>query len=355
VSPSPAKILAHPDPRAISLSVRAKAVIFSDPKSQQLLEQIERVAATDATVLVIGESGTGKELVAKHIHEQSGRKGPFVAINCGALSQTLAEAELFGHQAGAFTGATETRAGWFEAANGGTLFLDEIGDLPQSLQVKLLRVLQEREVVRVGSRKPIALDVRLIAATNVDLGRAVSAGHFRLDLYYRLNVVRFELPPLRERRGDILPLAEYFIDLYSARLQLDRPVLAPAARTALLNYPWSGNIRELENVVHIALLFASGGAITVDNLRFTVAPVPPGAEDNASPLERIGAQLDRLFAANTPDLHAQLEELIFRRAFNFTGGNQLQTARLLGISRNVLRTGLKRYGLIGGGDDAAAD
>jgi len=347
----PVKLLAHPDPQAISLSVRAKAVIFADPKSQQLIEQIERIAATEATVLIVGESGTGKELVAKHIHELSGRKGPFVAVNCGALSQTLAEAELFGHQAGAFTGATETRAGWFESANGGTLFLDEIGDLPLPLQVKLLRVLQEREVVRVGSRKPIALDVRLVAATNVDLARAVSAGHFRLDLYYRLNVVRFELPPLRDRRGDILPMAEYFIDRYSARLQLQRPALAAGARTALLNYPWPGNIRELENVVHIALLFASGDTITAESLRFTVAPTLPGGNDNGTPLEQIGTQLDRLFVAGGEDLHAQIEQLVFTRAFNHCGGNQVQTARLLGISRNVLRTSLKRFGLIGSGDE----
>ena len=343
-----ARVLAHPDPEAISLSVRAKAVIFADARSQQLLEQIERVAATEATILVIGESGTGKELVAKHIHELSGRKGPFVAVNCGALSQSLAEAELFGHQAGAFTGATETRAGWFEAANGGTLFLDEIGDLPLAMQIKLLRVLQEREVVRVGARKPIALDVRLVAATNVDLARAVSAGHFRMDLYYRLNVVRFDLPPLRERRGDILPMAEYFIERYSARLQLQRPALAASARNALLNYPWPGNIRELENVLHFALLFTSGEAITADTLRFTVAPGPPGG-DSGPPLEQIGAQLDRLFRGGGPDLQAQLDELILRRAFNHCGANQVQTAKLLGVSRNVLRTNLKRFGLIAAG------
>jgi transcriptional regulator with GAF, ATPase, and Fis domain len=343
----PATLLVHPNPQSVSLSVRAKAVIFADPKSQQLLEQLERVAPADAAVLIIGETGTGKELVAKHIHELSGRKGPFVAVNCGALSQSLAEAELFGHQAGAFTGATETRAGWFESANGGTLFLDEIGDLPLALQVKLLRVLQEREVVRVGSRKSIPLDVRLVAATNIDLVQAVTAGHFRVDLYYRLNVVRFELPPLRERRGDILPLTNYFIQLYSNRLQLNRATLSPEARTALLNYSWPGNIRELENVIHFALLFASGDVIRAENLRFSALPLPPTAGDNTPPLEQIGALLDRLFVAAPPDLYAQLEELAIRRAFNYSGTNQVQTAKLLGVSRNVLRTYLKRFGLIG--------
>lgn len=352
-----AKLLAHPEPHAVSLSIRAKAVIFADPKSQTLLEQIERVAPTDAAVLIIGETGTGKELVAKHIHEQSKRTGPFVAVNCGALSQSLAEAELFGHQAGAFTGANETRAGWFEAANGGTLFLDEIGDLPVSLQVKLLRVLQEREVVRVGARKAIPLNVRLIAATNIDLAHAVSAGNFRLDLYYRLNVVTFELPPLRARRGDILPLVDYFVALYAGRLQRKLPTLLAETKHALLNYAWPGNIRELENVIHFALLIASGTVITPDNLRFSPMPQVAGTADagNAStPFDNISVQLDRLFLRPPTELYQQLEELIVKRAFNYCGNNQVQTAKLLGVSRNILRTQLKRFGLIGN-DSATAD
>ncbi|MEN9705760.1 MAG: hypothetical protein RLZZ393_1639, partial [Pseudomonadota bacterium] len=172
-------VLVHPNAQSNVLSVRAKAMIFADPRSQALLDNVERYAPSDATALIIGETGTGKELIARHLHTKSGRRGDFVAVNCGALSQTLAEAELFGHQAGAFTGATQTRAGWFEAANGGTLFLDEIGDLPLALQVKLLRVIQEREVVRVGARTPIPLDVRIVAATNLDIPAAVEAGRFR--------------------------------------------------------------------------------------------------------------------------------------------------------------------------------
>ena len=176
-------VLTFPDTHALALSIRAKALLFRDPRSTALLASVERIARSEATALIIGETGTGKELVARHIHQHSGRKGPFIAVNCGAFSETLIDAELFGHESGAFTGATQARAGWFEAANGGTLFLDEIGDLSPGLQVKLLRVLQERQVVRLGSRKPIPLDVRLIAATNVDLQKAIAADRFRADLY----------------------------------------------------------------------------------------------------------------------------------------------------------------------------
>lgn len=342
-----AKLLAHPNSQASVLSIRAKAVIFADVKSQALLEHIERIAPTEAATLIIGETGTGKELVARHIHEQSKRTGPFVAVNCGALSQSLAEAELFGHQAGAFTGANETRAGWFESANNGTLFLDEVGDLPLPLQVKLLRVLQEREVVRVGSRKAVPLNVRLVAATNVDLSHAVTAGNFRRDLYYRLNVVNIELPPLRERRGDILPLVDYFVQLYAQRLQLPVPTLLPETKHALLHYSWPGNIRELENVVHVALLISSGNVIRADNLRFSALPLPNQPASHGTPFEAIATQLDRLFISPPPELYKHLEELIFKRAFNYCADNQVQTAKLLGISRNMLRTQLKHSGLIG--------
>jgi sigma-54-specific transcriptional regulator len=282
MSPTPGHLLVHPNAQSNVLSVRAKALIFADPLSQLLLEEIERVAHSDAAVLITGETGTGKELVARHLHRESGRKGDFIAVNCGALSPTLAEAELFGHQAGSFTGATETRAGYFEAANGGTLFLDEVGDLPLPLQVKLLRVLQEREVVRVGARKPIPLDVRLLAATNLDLEQSVAAGRFRLDLFYRLNVVRLDVPPLSARPGDILPLAEHFLRMYSERLQARVPLLPPETRRALERYAWPGNIRELENVVHAGLLTARDGVIRPDNLRFSTAAIAPSAAAGAA-------------------------------------------------------------------------
>src|SRR5690349_19938789 len=186
----------HPAPPVMEPGLRGL-------ETQALLRQVERVARSEATVLIVGETGTGKELIARHVHETSGRKGPFVAVNCGAFSDSLIDAELFGHEAGAYTGAKAARAGWFESANGGTLFLDEIGDLSPPLQVKLLRVLQERQVVRIGARSPISLDVRLVAATNIDLIHAVQAQQFRADLFYRLSVAQFALPPLRERRGEI--------------------------------------------------------------------------------------------------------------------------------------------------------
>jgi transcriptional regulator with PAS, ATPase and Fis domain len=195
---------------------RAKALVFADIGTERLLKQVERLAPSDASVLIVGESGTGKELMARRLHTQSHRKGPFIAVNCAALSASLVEAELFGHEAGAYTGATGARAGWFEAADGGTLFLDEVADLPPAVQVKILRVLQEREVVRVGSRKSIPIEVRLVAATNVDLEAAVADGRFRLDLYYRLNVASISLPPLRARLLDILPLTDHFLAAYSS-------------------------------------------------------------------------------------------------------------------------------------------
>ena len=215
--------------------------------------------------------------------------------------------------------------------------------------MKLLRVLQEREVVRVGSRKAIPLDVRLVASTNVNLAHAVAAGHFRLDLYYRLNVATFDLPALRARRGDIVPLAEHFIQTYAERLQIEPPVLATEARRALLDYGWPGNIRELENVIHFALLIASDGIVRADNLRLSPVPPPHNAQDASvlTPFEHIAKQLDRLFLSPPPELQQKLEELILKQAFEYCDKNQVRTARLLGISRNILRTQLKRFGLIG--------
>ena len=348
------KVFEHPNAGQENDSIRARVMVFNDPKSQALLDQLNRVALSDAPILIIGETGTGKELIARQLHAQSARRGPFVAVNCGAVTHSLAETELFGHQAGAFTGATETRAGWFEAANDGTLFLDEIGDLPLSLQVKLLRVLQEREVVRVGARKPIALNVRLVACTNVNLSEAVAAGRFRLDLFYRLNVVTFNLPPLRERPGDVLPLAEHFLNLYGRRLRRDAPGLSVEAARALQAYSWPGNIRELENVIHAALLLASGGEIKTHDLRFsTVLSASSGSR--AGPLDVISAELQRLFCTPPPNLHQELEALTVRRAFAFCGDNQVHTAKLLGLSRSVLRTLLKRFGLISTETDPAGD
>ena len=370
------------------LSVRAKALVFSDPISATLLEYIERIAPSEAPVLIGGETGTGKELVARHIHLLSGRKGPFLAVNCGAISDQLAESELFGHEAGSFTGAVGKREGWFEAANEGTLFLDEIGDLPLPLQVKLLRVLQEKEVVRIGSRKSIPVNVRLVVATNVDLDYAVSAGHFRRDLLYRINIAQVKLPPLRERPGDILPLAEHFLKTYSQRMGYRQPQFSTGAIELLLTYSWPGNIRELENVVHFALLVSSGDKIDPAHLKVTGGwntgtthqqvsqPAHqslhnsnvqthtfgnPGygahhgslnGSDNGSgngddPMTAIAKQLRRLFTEQGDSDHFdKLESLIVHEAFAHVRSNQVHGAALLGISRNVMRTLLKRHGLL---------
>ena len=353
----------------MTLSIRAKAMLFHDPRSSELLQQVERIARSDATTLIIGETGTGKELIARHIHNQSERRGPFVAVNCGAFSESLIDAELFGHEAGAFTGATQARSGWFEAANGGTLFLDEIGDLSLALQVKLLRVLQERQVVRLGARHPIPLNVRLVAATNVDLHKAIAAERFRSALYYRLGVAPVHLPPLSERTGDILPLARHFIDVYSGKLKLENVTLSADAKLALLSYEWPGNIRELENVIHFALIVCRDNQIQAEDLKLTgishrhqnhharQAPVAAAPLSNADSFQQqLSVLVNSMIDADQPDLFERLEEGLVRTAFDTCNRNQVQTARVLGISRNILRTHLKRFGLIGfeAGADIAA-
>ena len=349
------KLLTFPDSAGMALSIRAKALLFHDPLSSRLLEQVERVARSDATALIIGETGTGKELIARHIHNQSRRTGAFVAINCGAFSETLIDSELFGHETGAFTGATQARQGWFEAANGGTLFLDEIGDLSLALQVKLLRVLQERQVVRLGSRKPIALDVRLVAATNVDLHKAVSAGRFRADLYYRLSVAPIALPPLYQRPGDILPLARHFIAMYGEKMQLGEVTLAADARAELLAYEWPGNIRELENVIHYALIVCSGGQIAAADLKLVGAMHRQDAPPQAHAPDRLEALFEQMIESGDARLFERVEETLVRTAFSWCHQNQVQTAKALGISRNILRAQLKRFGLIGAEADGVLE
>ena len=356
---APARLLSFPgssDPSTIS---KAKELLCTDPRSQTILKQLDRLAPTDATVLVVGETGTGKEVAARYIHERSHRRGPFVAVNCGALSESLVEAELFGHEAGAFTGAQTARAGWFEVAQGGTLFLDEIGDMPLYLQVRLLRVLQERQVVRIGSRKPISVDVRLIAATNVDLEQAVQSGRFRRDLFYRLNVAPVKLLPLRERRGDILPLARSLIERYRGRLGLTHANLTPAAEEALLTHPWPGNIRELENVIHVGLIMSSAGSVDAPDLR--LSPLSEPAETQATDvrgndrpdapeaeLDMLGKGLRRLLDSERDGVYQEVERLLLTTAFEHCAGNQVRTAKRLGVSRNVVRAQLKRFGLIAG-------
>jgi len=360
-------------------------MVFDDPKSAALRARIERVAPSEATVLIIGETGTGKEIVARHIHALSARAHrPFLAVNCGAFAESLIESELFGHERGAFTGAVADKRGWFEAAHGGTLFLDEVGDLSLAAQAKLLRVLQEREVVRLGSHRPLSVDVRLIAATNVELDAAITAGRFRVDLLYRLAVARIAISPLRERPRDILPLARHFIDLYAARSghpgNAPVPTLTDEAQRRLLAHPWRGNIRELENAIHHALLVCQDGRVTADDLPASdgrtgalaspaapaapataCAPPPVGrarpsaVEESApAPGTALGEVLRALYREGGGPLWNQIEETVIRTAYEHAGFNQLRTARLLGLTRSVVRARLLQFGAINGPGGASA-
>ncbi len=344
-------LLTLPSASSLALSVRAKALVFDDPKSVALLGRVREIAPGSSSVLITGETGTGRELVARHLHELSPRASrPFLAVNCSGFSVAAADSELFGHTRGAFEGATSAKAGWLETAHGGSLFLDEIGDLSPKLQDKLLRVLEAGELVRLGADQPTRVDVRLFAASNVDLAQAVRAGHFRAELLEHLATERLELAPLRERPGDILPLARHFLNFYAKSLDLGPTELGAEAGQRLLAHSWPGNIRELENAMHHALLLCHGSLITPADLRLSsfdsVAPalrLPDRAE--STPLQRA---LLELFEHNLPNLFEHIEEQVLRAAFRHCDHNQLQTARLLGISRNVVRARLIRFGEIAG-------
>lgn len=341
------RVLTFEESQSQTHSIRASALVFEDTHSARLLEQIRRIAPSDATVLITGETGTGKELIARQIHTLSRRaQGRFGAVNCTALSETLIESELFGHERGAFTGASESKAGWFETANHGTLFLDEVGDMPLGLQAKLLRALQEREVVRVGARKATPVDIRVIAATNVNLEDAVAAGHFRADLYYRFNVAAIHLAPLRERPGDILPLAQHFLTLYGNRLGYSEAALTPESSELLLNYDWPGNIRELENAIHRALLVCPGSLLRAQDFKLTgLRPHKPAVSQVASTTPTLEAALRALFEKSPPKLFEMIEEAVIRQAYEYCDRNQVQTARFLDISRNILRHRMAHYGI----------
>ncbi|MBV9490323.1 MAG: sigma-54-dependent Fis family transcriptional regulator [Verrucomicrobia bacterium] len=335
---------------------RARVLVFEDPRSRALLERLRLIAPSEANALIVGETGTGKEIIANHLHALSPRaQGPFVAVNCGAFSENLVETELFGHERGAFTGAISSKPGWFEAAHTGTLFLDEISDLPLALQVKLLRVLQERQVVRVGSRKPIDIDVRVVAATNEHLENAVNSGRFREDLYYRLNVASLNLAPLRERPGDIPPLVGHFLKTYTERLGLKGiRISSDAMETLVQGHTWPGNIRELENVIHHALLVRRDDTIRPEDLnlssrrprvnsrediRRSAEPLPP-----VNPEEALKNAIVQLLERGQDGLYEKIEACVMRTAYDYCHRNQLETARLLGISRNIVRAKLLNHG-----------
>ena len=301
----------------------------------QLRSLIERVARTDATVLIIGESGTGKELVARAIHKESKRaEKPFVATNCAALTETLLESELFGHEKGAFTGAYKQRIGRFELAEGGTLFLDEIGEISGGFQAKLLRALEQHEIVRVGAAEPIHVDVRVVAATNKNLEEEVRASRFREDLFFRLNVFPITVPPLRDRVADIVPLAEHFLE----KLRYSTALLSPDAKTALEGYRWPGNIRELRNIMERATILAAGGPIDAEHFGFL-----PGLETrtpSSSPVAATDAP-----STPSPTGLEDMEKQMIVDALRSAGGNKSVAARKLQITRRVLYTKLKKYGL----------
>jgi two-component system nitrogen regulation response regulator GlnG len=318
---------------------------------QEIFKAIGRVAKSDATVLIEGESGTGKELIARAIHSHSTRwSGPFVALNCSAIPRDLLESELFGHERGAFTGASERRVGRFETADDGTLFLDEIGDMPVELQVKLLRVLQEREFSRVGNTRVIKANARIIAATNQSLERAVREGRFREDLYFRLKVVPITVPPLRERRGDIPALICYFLAKINAEMGTDIAAIAPEAEELLMRHSWPGNVRELENCLLRAAVLAPGRTLTPEDLSLSDAAPPPAlAGSIADTLRSAVAALVNDPERPAKELHAAVvgavERPLIELILEQTSGNQLRAADLLGINRNTLRKKITSLGI----------
>ena len=323
------------EPRAAGPDRRFADIVGTSEVMRRVLDAVETVAPTDATVLVCGETGTGKELIAIAIHMISGRSTqPFVKLNCAAIPSGLLESELFGHEKGAFTGAVAQRTGRFELAHGGTLFLDEIGDLPLELQPKLLRVLQEREFERLGSTRTTRVDVRLVAATNVDLGRMVAEKRFREDLYYRLDVFPITIPPLRERREDIPDLARHFVDKYARRMNKRIETIAARAMTALTEYHWPGNVRELANVLERAVILCPTPVLDREHVGALAAASPAGVDRPAARVSPSGAMP-----------LAAMEKLAITDALREANGNKSRAAELLGVSRMQLYTRLKRFGL----------
>jgi DNA-binding NtrC family response regulator len=315
-------------------------VVARSPKMQEVLATVERVAPTNATVLLGGESGVGKDLIARAIHEKSRRAaGPFLKINSTAIPENLLESELFGYEKGAFTGAVASKPGKFELADKGTLFLDEIGDVPPATQVKLLRVLQEREFERLGGTRTVKVDVRLIAATNKDLREALEQGTFREDLYYRLNVVPIDIAPLRERREDISDLVNLFVSRCSAESAKSIEGITPDAMRILVNYHWPGNVRELQNIIERACALAKGNVLEPSDIHLDVRPAK--ATNGASGFLPDGMTLE------------QWEDEMVQEALRRANGNKSQAARLLGLSRNALRYRLSKIGISDEGEKEA--
>jgi two-component system NtrC family response regulator len=328
--------------RAIDTRLGFEGMVGSSAAMRAVLEQAAAVADTQARVLILGETGTGKELVAQALHARSRRaRRPFVAVNCGAIPENLLESELFGHERGAFTGAVRQHAGRFEQADGGTLFLDELGEIPASMQVRLLRVLQDGEVTRVGGSQPIKVDVRVVAATHRDLADEVRQGRFRADLYYRLNVVTLRLPPLRARTDDIPALVDHFAHMHASRHGRTAPTFAPAVLATLARYDWPGNVRELEHVIERAVLLSGGGCITsLDVTPGAEIPRPETVRDRTPTLADLGTR-------TLPDALDAWERAIVEEALREADDVQAQAARRLGVSRSNLAYRLQRLGIRG--------
>lgn len=332
----PKALLAHINKYELAADDEAGGVVAVDQASRDLFSMAQRVAQTDATVLLTGESGVGKEVVARFIHRHSPRKdGPFVAINCAAIPDSLLEATLFGYEKGAFTGAQQAQAGKFEQAQDGTLLLDEVTEMPMGLQAKLLRVLQEREVERVGGKKPVALNIRIVATSNRDMAEAVAKGSFREDLYYRLNVFPVAIPALRQRRQDIVPIARHFLAEHGTRFGMSGAIFSDAAERALAAHSWPGNVRELENVVQRALILSTGSRIGPEHLNLAPAV-----------LRDAGENVESGFVAGEEkkvDNMKDLEREHILRTLSEVGGSRKLAIERLGISERTLRYKLQQY------------
>ena len=308
-------------------------IIARSTKMREVLENIALIAPSDATVLILGESGTGKELIANLIHERSSRaKKPFIKLNCAALTEALLESELFGHEKGSFTGATERKPGRFELANEGSFFLDEVGEMSPTTQVKLLRVLQEQQFERVGGTELITVDIRIIAATNKELIKEVEASRFREDLYYRLNVVPIQLPPLRERKEDIPPLAEYFLKFYGEKNHRETVQILPESLDLMMRYDWPGNVRELENTIERGVIIARSEYLTPDEL-------PPNIRKIAESTTRYSSEV------TVGSTIKEMEKEFIAQTLASVAGNRTRTAKLLGITRKTLQNKIREYKL----------
>ncbi len=321
-----------------------KPMVVRDPAMQSILQLADQVAASEASILITGESGSGKEVIARYLHQKSRRVSkPFISVNCAAIPENLLESELFGHEKGAFTGALARRIGKFEEANGGTLLLDEISEMDARLQAKLLRAIQEREIDRVGGAKPVKVDIRILATSNRDLAQAVKDGTFREDLLYRLNVVNLRLPPLRERPGDIVALAEFFVKKYAAANGAPERPLSAEAKRRLAAHRWPGNVRELENAMHRAVLLAIGPEIEESAIRLPdgqpLAPADLGARTAAVAASAAEA-VTRGFVGQTV---AAMEQQLIIDTLEHCLGNRTHAANILGISIRTLRNKLKEY------------